>query len=89
MKQRNTRRVHVRSYRLIEYFASGYVLSEDFPAPSDDEAIRRARDVCSAAEVELWRNHVLIDRLPRDATSPVRRSFVTPAGDDQPSRFVH
>ena len=73
MKPKNTGRCRVRRYQLIEYFASGYVQSEDFPAPSDDEAVRRALDVCTAAEVEVWRSHVLIDRLPRDGIPPARR----------------
>ena len=88
MKPKNTRRGRVRRYRLIEYFASGYVLCEDFPAPSDEEAIRRALDVCTAAKVEIWRNRVLIDRLPRDENAPVTRGAPSPAAG-HPSPLVH
>jgi hypothetical protein len=88
MKPKKTPSGRVRRYRLIEYFASGYVLCEDFPAPSDEDAIRRAMDVCTAARVEIWRSRVLIDRLPREGNAPLTSRSTSPAVG-LPSQFVH
>lgn len=82
MKPNNTRRM--RRYRLIEYFTDGYVACEDFPAPSDEEAVRRALDVCTAAKVEIWRGRVLIDRLPRDGIVRGTRRSTSPAAGHPP-----
>lgn len=82
MKPNDSRRM--RRYRLIEYFANGCVACEDFPAPSDEEAVRRALDVCTAAEVEIWRNRVLIGHVSRDGAPPATRGHAA-----RPSPLIH
>jgi hypothetical protein len=41
-------------YRLVERFADGGCMIEEFIAPDDAEALARARDVAETEAMELW-----------------------------------
>lgn len=41
-------------YRLVERFADGGCMVEEFIAPNDAEALERARDVAETETMELW-----------------------------------
>lgn len=41
-------------YRLVERFADGGCMVEEFIAPNDAEALERALDVAETDTVELW-----------------------------------
>ena len=48
-----------RTYRLVETLPDGVKRSEEFAAPDDDTAARRARTVAEG-QMELWRGSVRI-----------------------------